>query len=170
MNRRSALGALLCLAYAPGRDGVLLVGDSLAFQLGYRLGPLLRSDGRAFTADGRGGTSAHQWLRLGWFKKAFRQKHRVVLVSLGTNCTRVQRPALGRTFSRLKEIAEARGKRMILLFPPPLSMSTDYIETAVRESGVETFRIGKLPMDRSGIHPTHEGHVKWAKEIATWLV
>lgn len=167
MTRRSLLAALLAapaaLAKAPPVDA-LLVGDSLAYQLGPRLAQSMRAKQRRLALDGRGGSSARQWLREGWFRRAVKQHPaRIVLVSLGVNCTRPERPKLGDDIEALLALAPAP---VLWLLPPPLKMDTAYLREAMRG---EAFAPGPLPLESDGIHPTHEGHTRWAELLVARL-
>ncbi|GMV18572.1 MAG: hypothetical protein AMXMBFR56_67960 [Polyangiaceae bacterium] len=66
ISRRALLAALLTAPLAvAGEARVLLVGDSIAYQLAPRLRKLL-----PLIADARGGSSARQWVQRGWFRRA----------------------------------------------------------------------------------------------------
>lgn len=93
ISRRALLAALLTAPLAvAGEARVLLVGDSIAYQLAPRLRKLL-----PLTADARGGSSARQWVQRGWFRRAVeRYRPASVVVSLGVNCIRPERETLGR--------------------------------------------------------------------------
>lgn len=163
LTRRSLLAVLLAspVMAAPAPPDVLLVGDSLAYQLGPRLAKAL-PEGKRLAYDGRGGTSARQWLKLNWFRRALlRHEAQIVLVSLGVNCIRSERPVLKDHVSELRALAADR--RCIWLLPPPLRFNTDYIRAATE--GGETFDPGALSMESDRIHPSHAGHKQWAKLI-----
>lgn len=160
MNRRSLLLALLTAPIASAKAkpaDALLVGDSLAYQLGPRLWKAMHSHKLQLAYDGRGGSSARQWLRKGWFRQATR-KHPadVVLVSLGVNCTKGERPKLADDIKALISLSPAP---VIWLLPPPLRMDTTYLRSAVQGP---SFDPGTLPLESDGIHPQHKGYVRWA--------
>ena len=170
MNRRAALSALLVAPAAlasPAPAAALLVGDSLAFQLAPRLRKAMGE--RRLAADGRGGSSTRQW-RDKWFRRAVeRYPGGVVLVSLGVNCTRSERPRLAEDIGALVDVCEDVFQRQLLwLLPPPLKFSTKYLRDAVAEVGCSSFDPGVLPLG-DGVHPTHAGYEKWATMLVKKL-
>lgn len=179
MDRRSFLAAALLATTAEGKKpaplDALLVGDSLAYQLGPRLWRAAKARGKATKAIGRGGTSTRQWREEGWFRGAVRgHPASVVLVCLGTNCTPGERPRLAEDVMALaKHLPE--GERILWLLPPPLRYSTEYIVKAVGEAGLESFAPGPLPMEwdprlkKPDVHPTDAGHRKWARMVSDLL-
>lgn len=170
MSRRGLLASMLLASpvlAGPRIVDALLVGDSLAYELGPRLGVAMRERGRTLAVDGRGGSSTRQWFRLHWFERAIvRHPSRVVLVSLGVNCTKSERPALRDDIAHLLEIAEVHGRSVLWLLPPPLRVNTNYLREAV--SG-RTFFPGRLALESDGIHPTHAGHQRWARLLVDHL-
>jgi len=178
MDRRSFIAAALLAATAEGKQApldALLLGDSLAYQLGPRLWKAARGRGRKTRHSGRGGTSTRQWREKGWFRDAVRDRpSRVVLVCLGTNCTPSERPRLADDARALSR-AVPPGERLLWLLPPPLRYSTDYIVRAVENAGIESFAPGPLPMEwdpklkKPDVHPTDAGHRKWAEKVCDLL-
>lgn len=178
MDRRTflvvTLAAPLAAGNAPPVDA-LLVGDSLAFQLGPRLRRAAASRGRTVAYEGRGGTSARQWREKGWLRDAVRRHPSAsVLICLGTNCTPGERPRLADDVRALvRKVPQGRG--VLWLFPPPLRYSTDYIGKAVEAAGLRSFSPGPLPMEWDGrlrrpdVHPTDAGHVRWAGMLVDHL-
>jgi len=164
VNRRTAMSALLLLGAAPSPADALLVGDSLAFQLASRLFKAMRP--RVLAADGRGGSSTRQWLRDRLFRQAVLSRPaRVVLVSLGVNCTRAERPGLA---ADIKKLVTSSPVPVVWLLPPPLKFDTGYLHNAVAEAGCRSFDPGALPLD-DGVHPTDAGHKRWAELLVEHL-
>lgn len=171
MKRRAFLGALLSVAAdAPRPPRVLLCGDSEAFMMAPAFREQARAHGVPVKVDGRGGTSARQWRKNRWLRAALKPlaPHSVVLISLGVNCTRVERPELAREVSRLVLTVNDAGHAPAWLLPPPLKMRTDYLRAAVAASEVFSIDPGPLPLF-DGIHPTPEGFRTWAALIAHTL-
>lgn len=189
MNRRSFLASSLALAApvsAPAAPKLseaeyVLCGDSMA----YVMGPTFRAAGAAYARKvdvwAKGGSSLRQWLRKKWFQRVVREhpKARVLLVSLGVNCTRVERPKLAEDVStavnlvndwmydHFEEEPDYQGSPAVAwLLPPPLRMDTRYLVDAVAKSEVFAFGPGPLPLESDGIHPTHEGVGLWVNKIA----
>lgn len=170
MKRRAFLSLLLsspALAQQTPVDA-LLVGDSLAYQLASRLRKAMGQ--RKLAADGRGGSSTRQWRQKRWFQRDLElHPSSVVLVSLGVNCTRVERPKLADDIGVLVDICEdVFQRRLLWLLPPPLKFNTQYLRDAVAEVGCPSFDPGPLPLG-DGVHPTHAGYEKWASLLVTSL-
>lgn len=170
MNRRTFLSATLLSSTGLGQPrerppvDALLVGDSLAYQLASRLRKEMGT--RKLAADGRGGSSTRQWRQKHWYQRAVeRNPSGVILVSLGVNCTRVERPKLADDMQALLDLSPFP---VLWLLPPPLKFNTQYLRDAVAKTGCKTFDPGELPLD-DGVHPTHAGYVKWASLLATSL-
>lgn len=174
MNRRTLLASLLVAPAAFAEEApvdAVLFGDSLAYQLGPRLGKVARKRSRRAYADGRGGSSTRQWRQKQWFSHGLEQHPGlIVLVSLGVNCTRSERPKLADDIGTLVDICEDIFQRPLLwLLPPPLKMSTKYLRDAVSKVGCPAFDPGPLPLG-DGIHPTDAGYQKWAEMLADHLL
>lgn len=194
------LATLLIAPYAfskpPEIADALLVGDSLAGQLGPRLAKEATARGKKFLYNFRAGSSTRQWARGKLLERVLRQHlTRVVLISLGTNCTRVERPKLHtdvRNVLAQANIEKRSGKMVkiittpvLWLLPPPLKFDTEYIRKAVAGRYVDHGRCrrllvageelprpffpGKLPLESDGIHPTDAGHKQWAALLAKEL-
>lgn len=168
MNRRSFLATLLATPVALAKPRVpadaLLVGDSLAYQLGPRLWRAMHERQLHLALDGRGGSSAHQWLKKGWFRRVVHNHPaRIVLVSLGVNCTSSERPKLADEIRALIKLSPAP---VLWLLPPPLRMDTTYLRKAVQGPA---FDPGPLQLESDGIHPTHKGHERWAQLLVEHL-
>jgi hypothetical protein len=165
VNRRLFLGAMLSapVAAAASPPDFLLVGDSLAYQLGPRLHAALKGNDKRLAWSGRGGSSTRQWRRLGWFAATLRRYAAPkVLVSLGVNCTSSERPGLAKDIDALLRLATDR--EVVWLLPPPLKFSTEYLTHAVMDVGVAAYAPGPLPLV-DGIHPTDAGYRTWAEKI-----
>lgn len=181
MTRRLALFALLAtlaviaapVARAEQRPAdALLVGDSIAYQLGPRLGKAMHARGLRLEVSARGGSSARQWLVKGWMRAAIESKSaELVFVSLGVNCTSSERKALPRDVEGL--VALAHGRRVVWLLPSSTGyrFPVDYARDAVDANGLELFEwTGKRPGDRheglplevDRVHLTDAGNVKLA--------
>lgn len=175
MNRRTMIATMLVSPYAlatPMAD-VLLVGDSLAGQLGPRFAKEATARGKRFLYNFRAGSSTRQWARGNWLHKVLaRHPSRLVLVSLGVNCTKAERKKLRGDMQEVRaqsvQIVEKVGSiiPVLWLLPPPLKFNTDYIREAVEG---KSFYPGKLPLESDGIHPTDAGHKEWARLLAKEL-
>lgn len=172
MSRRGVLAALLTsplVASAAPKLDALLVGDSLAYQLGPRLGVEMSRavPKRRLALDGRGGSSAREWLRKGWFRRALeRHATDLVLVSLGVNCIRQERRTLARDVESLVEIA---GDRMLLWLLPSSEgyrFPLGYAHDAVREAGAALCIFPVLPLEADRVHLTDTSN----KKLAAMLV
>lgn len=151
---------------APTPVSALLVGDSLAFQLGPRLAKAMNPKRLAF--DAKGGSSARQWLREGWFRRAVeRHPSALTLVSLGVNCTKSERPKLAAAIEALASLV--KHGELVWLLPPPLRFDTQYLRDAVVEAGVTAIEAGPLPLESDGVHPTFRGHELWATALVEAL-
>jgi lysophospholipase L1-like esterase len=184
MNRRSflltSLVAVPLGAEPERRVEYLLLGDSEAFLLARPLRAEAKRAGVSIAVDARGGSSVRQWLKRGWFE-AVLKKHRprTVLISLGVNCTRVERPVLARDIDELVLIANDMDVAPVWLLPPPLPGSTKYLFDAVAATEVFAFAPGPLPLQKvpnpygpgwvDDVHPTPEGFKTWAGKIAEML-
>lgn len=175
MNRRLFLVASALLPFgaeaAPSEEPrFLLAGDSEAYLLARPLRAEARTHRVTLAVDARGGSSARQWLKRGWFERALaRRPSRMVLVSLGVNCTRVERPVLARDVQDLVLIANDRGVALCWLLPPPLKVDTRYLVDAVLSTGVFCCAPDVLPLESDGVHPTPAGCKTWAHLIADVL-
>ena len=175
ISRRGILAGLLAAPLAPAAPRVvdaLLVGDSLAYQLGPRLGVAMgRLDPRRRLAlDGRGGSSAREWLRKGWFRRALeRHAAPIVLVSLGVNCVRQERPKLAGDVEALLEFA--RDRRVLWLLPSSegYRFSLAYAHDAVRDAGAELFVPPVLELESDRVHFTHRGNERLSELLVGQL-
>lgn len=160
----TTLIAPYAFAKPPELADALLVGDSLAGQLGPRLAKEAGKRGLRFLYNYRAGSSTRQWVRGRWLPKV-EGPHptRLVLVSLGVNCTKAERPRLA---ADMRSLVSQTTVDVLWLLPPPLKMDTDYIRKAV--SG-PSFYPGELPLESDGIHPTDAGHKQWAALLAKEL-
>lgn len=186
ISRRSFLAGSLALAAptstaspAKSEAEYVLCGDSMA----YVMGPTFRAAGRAYGANvdvwAKGGSSARQWLVKKWFQRVVREhpKANILLVSLGVNCTRVERPKLAKDISTIVNLVNDlmyeegdepnyRAPAIAWLLPPPLKMNTQYLRDAVAASEVFSIDPGPLPLESDGIHPTIKGVGLWVNYIA----
>lgn len=174
MDRRSFLASAIVapLGSAPAVRSLqfLLLGDSEAYLLNRPFRAAARAYQVSVAVDPRGGSSVRQWLKRRWFERSLkRHKPRTVLVSLGVNCTRVERPKLPRDVSELVNIAIDLGVHPVWLLPPPLRRDTRYLVDAVASTGVLAFSPGPLPLESDGEHPTPRGFEVWAGKIAETL-
>lgn len=189
MNRRSFIAGSLALvapvcevAAKPSEAKYVLCGDSMA----YVTGPSFREVAKIRNVDAavwaKGGSSARQWLRKKWFERVVKEhpKARVLLISLGVNCTRVERPKLAEDISTivnlLNDLMYARDDEVryeapsaVWLLPPPLAMDTRYIHDAVAKSEVFAIDPGPLPLESDGVHPTRRGARQWAEYMSRVL-
>lgn len=176
MNRRSFLASALVAPLALGAEPddrplqCLLLGDSEAYLLARPFRAEARKRRVTVAVDALGGSSTRQWRKHGWFKRSL-EKHstRVVAISLGVNCTRVERPVLARDAGELVLIANDMGVAPVWLLPPPLRMDTRYLVEAVAATEVFAFSPGPLPLESDGVHATPRGFEIWAGKIAETL-
>lgn len=170
LKRRTFLAALPLLftprdVQAASPDTVLF-GDSHS----YILGPWFRAEAMRYKVPvavvPEAGSSVRQWLAKKWIQKLLKRYANAsnYLVSLGTNCTRVERPRLADDIKRL--IGLIGQDRVTWLLPPKLKMDTTYLHEAVKESGVFAIDPGELPLWSDGIHTTFKGSELWADLIA----
>lgn len=174
ISRRGLLAGLVTapLASAAPKVDALLVGDSLAYQLGPRLAVTMSklTPRRRLALDGRGGSSTREWFRKGWFRRALeRHSAELVLVSLGVNCTKSERARLARDVESLLELAA--GRRLLWLLPSSdgYRFSLDYAHAAVRETGAELCIFPVLPLESDRVHLTHRGNERLAALLAGQL-
>lgn len=174
MDRRSFLTAAIVAPLGADPDArqlqYLLLGDSEAYLLDRPFRAAARAYQVSATTDPRGGSSVKQWLKKHWFERSLkRHSPRTVLVSLGVNCTRVERPSLARDAGELVRVAADLGAEPVWLLPPPLKKDTRYLVDAVASTGVLAFSPGPLPLWPDGTHPTPRGFEIWAGKIAETL-
>lgn len=175
LTRRTLLLAPLVLlpddALAVPRADALLIGDSLAYQLGPRLQQRARAYARRTHTRSQGGSSTRQWVKQRWASRAVSTVRTPrVLVSLGVNCLRAERPRLARDIALVADLIRDQGAEPLWLLPPPLKrLSTDYLHLAVAESEVPSFAPGSLKLEPDGVHPTVEGHRRWALLLSLHL-
>lgn len=154
---------------APADPDALLVGDSHAFQLGPRLARAARARGRTVATSARGGSSARQWLELGWYRRAVERYPDAgwVFASLGTNCVKQERKRLAADLARLAAI-----RPLALLLSPTRSFDVSYITHAVVEATSEGAPITVIPhpaeleLEHDLVHATDKGLRRWAELIA----
>ena len=154
----------------PKRADVLLVGDSLAFGLGPPLKKLSKARGHEVIVNARGGTTARQWLGEHWFAATLaRHRPEVLLVSLGTNCRRPERPVFGDDVAGLLALVPEE-TRVIWLFPPSsMWFSTQYIRDGLAKNAVEVIEAGALQLNKDRVHPTIRGNLRWARALVSKL-
>lgn len=177
MKRRAFLGSLAVLGLSsaaaepkPERVQDLLLGDSEAYLLARPFRAAAQAHRVPVAVEARGGSSARQWLKRGWFEAALKKHHpSTVLISLGVNCTRVERPVLARDAGELVLIANDLDVAPVWLLPPPLTMDTRYLVDAVRSTEVFAIQPGPLPLWPDGTHPTPRGYELWTGTIAETL-
>lgn len=161
MSRRALLAALLTsplVAQAAPRSDCLVIGDSWAHYLAPRVGRLLKARHLRTAADARGGESAHDYLRRGWWRHAIeREQPRDVIASLGINAVQSERPKLAETIGALDTLAHAP---VLWVAPHPdgFKQSLGYLHAALREAGVRVFWCPALPLDSGKIHLTARGY------------
>lgn len=127
------------------------------------------------TADARGGTSARQWLKKGWFRRAVeRARPTRVVVSLGVNCIRPERAALA---SDVRSLLSRVDVPVLWVLPDSVGykFSLAYAHAAVRAAGLEplVFPVRRprdpqegLALDHDRVHLTHEGNEGLARLVA----
>lgn len=176
MDRRSFLAAALVAPLGTEPDArlkhpeCLLLGDSEAYLMARAFRAEAKRCGVPVEVDAHGGTSVRQWLKKRWFEKSLKKhRPRTVLISLGVNCTRVERPVLAHDAGKLVLVANDLDVAPVWLLPPPLRMDTRYLFDAVRATGVLAFSPGPLPLESDGVHPTTAGFEAWAGKIAETL-
>jgi hypothetical protein len=158
---------------------VILAGDSLAFQLGPVLRSVAKAHGVTIAVAARGGSSVRQWLIKKWMERALTKNlsAHTVLISLGVNATRVERPRLLSDIQLLlailnepKYARDGAAPRPVWLLPPPLGVDTSYLRDAVMATGVFCcFAPENTPLESDKIHPTLRGRYLWSRRIAETL-
>ena len=161
-------------AFADAQPTVLLVGDSHVFMMERFCRAEAKRHRIAAEVIPHGGSSVRQWLRKHWLEIALRKYASVeeVLICLGTNCTRAERPKLVDDIRSLVFSANASDSddpgagRATWLLPPPLKVDTSYLNRAVAQAEVFGLSPGRLPLSSDGIHLTPDGYADWAQRIA----
>jgi len=155
---------------APPVDGTVLIGDSHAYMMNRAFHDVAHAYDRRVAVVAHGGSSVRQWLVKKWVQREVLAKYpdaTLLLVSLGTNCTRSERPRLADDIRRL--VSES-GVSVSWLLPPPMKFDTTYLRDAVKQvTGVFPIDPGPLPMLRDKIHATPKGYYMWAQTIADTL-
>lgn len=169
----SLVAAMTARASPPKKVTCVLVGDSHAGYLATHFRKQARDWGVLVDVFAKPGSSVRQFLRMRWMELV-RQRHPeadTIVVVLGTNCTRVERPGIGEDLRRLCAIADEGGEvgRSVIALPPPMRLSTAYLTDAVKTLSVYSFEAGPLPMMSDRIHATTDGYATWADKIATVL-
>lgn len=159
----AALVASPTVSLATEEPTTLLVGDSHAFVMERFFRAEARARGVAAEVVSHGGSSVKQWYQRRWLAGALARWPSVenVLVCLGTNCTRIERPRLGEDVRKL--LGDAGSREVSWLLPP---YHLDYLERAVSEAEVFAFSPGTLPLLSDGVHATPHGYELWARRIA----
>lgn len=163
-QRRSFFLLLLTspLAQAEETTDCLLLGDSWAFMLKPRLERELRARHLRFASDPRGGQSAQNFLKHGWWKAAV-EKHRPkqVVACLGINCIKAERPQLGRTIAALCGQAPCP---VLWVVPSQEGFRFDlqYLREAVAEAEVPVFSCPPLPLESDRVHLTAQSNERLA--------
>lgn len=147
-------------------DGTVLIGDSHAYMMARAFRDVARAYDKRATVVAHGGSSVRQWLVKKWVQREVLAKYpdaTLLLISLGTNCTHVERPRLADDIRRLISEADVS---VSWLLPPPMKFDTTYLHDAVK-AVPDTFPIdpGPLPL-RDGVHATRQGYYTWAQTIA----
>ncbi len=190
ISRRSLLlgGATLVVPRSvlarPARlNRTILCGDSHAYVMARAFRAVARAYQQPVAVEARGGSSVRQWLVKKWMQRLLRKypDANTVLISLGTNCTRVERPKIASDVQTLVNIVNDwhyentdddevfQGTAPVWLLPPPLEMDTKYLFDAVAQCEVFSFAPGPLKLESDGIHPTDTSCYKWAQKIADTL-
>lgn len=170
---RRTLFVLAILLFAPQARAesidVLLIGDSLAYQMAPHLVKVAKEKQVTLRVVAYGGSSVVQWIRKGWVRGALKRwTPRQVWISLGTNCTLSERKKIREDIVKLVMQVDAS---VLWLVPPKLYFSTAYLTDALRDLELPVFSIGKLPMgwdkkhNRDDVHPTAEGYRSWARAL-----
>lgn len=165
ISRRSLLAGLATapLAAAAPRTDALVIGDSWAFALTPRLAKVMKPKALRLAADARGGESARNFLRRGWWRAAVeRHAPRQIVACLGINCVKQERAVLAETYAALVELSRSP---VVFVAPAREGFRFDltYMHDALRESGVDVFWCPRLPLEPGDrVHLTHEGNVRLA--------
>lgn len=165
ISRRGLLVGLATapLAAAAPRTDALVIGDSWAFALTPRLGKAMKPKSLRLAADARGGESARNFLRRGWWRAAVeRHAPRQIIACLGINAVKQERAKLAETYAALVELS-----RSPVLFVAPnrqgFRFDLSYMHDALREAGVDVFWCQRLPLEPGDrVHLTHDGNVRLA--------
>lgn len=168
MNRRQFFAGSIALA-APVEtvERYVLIGDSHAYMMDRAFHDVARAYKKNVGVVAHGGSSVRQWLVKKWMEREVLARYpdtTTLLISLGTNCTRVERPELAED---IKKLVLSGGRSTYWLLPPPMKFDTRYLRDAVaRWTGIFPIDPGPLPMMADGIHVTWRGRYTWAGKIA----
>jgi hypothetical protein len=154
----------------PPVDGTVLIGDSHAYLMSRAFRDVAHAYDRRVGVLAHGGSSVRQWVVKKWVQRQVLAKYpdaTLLLVSLGTNCTRVERPRLA---ADIKKLVTEGGLTVSWLLPPPMKADTRYLRDAVAAvPGLFPIDPGPLPLLHDGIHATPKGYYMWAQTIADTL-
>jgi len=166
---------------------ILLVGDSLAVGLSNPLSEIAQSHGTEVKADGRTGTTAHDWVRGGWLAQDVASFNPdLILISLGTNDAAGDLSAFGPNVTTLIDQATSKGGKLAWIGPPYFAptlpnfpagnverMRQTLLDT-LSPRGINLFRSDAGGAERDyaraadKLHMTPAGYADWAKAIASW--
>jgi hypothetical protein len=168
VNRRDfVFGSIALTAPVRPLESFVLIGDSHAYMMARAFRDVARAYDKRVAVVAHGGSSVRQWLVKKWVQREVLAKYpdaTTLLISLGTNCTRVERPRL---VDDIKNLVLQGGRSTYWLLPPPMKMDTTYLRDAVAHwTGVFPIDPGPLPMMPDGIHVTQRGRYMWAQKIA----
>lgn len=157
-RRRTAAGARFAL-----------LGDSFAQGLALPLGQLARDAQVALVVDGRQGARITDFASSA---PSLSAPLDVVLVSLGTNDMKMQKPDdEAPLLDQLLASLRRAGKEVIWIAPPALPFPDRGVRRMIAKTAVPSFASDTLVIPRGpdGIHPTAFGYAGWAGAIWRWL-
>lgn len=153
-------------------DRILLIGDSLAYGLAFPLKQLASKSNVPFAADGRVGTTIHQWASSTWLPNALVFKPTLTLISLGTNDMKLLNPlAEEKDLSGLVQKILGAKSRVVFIAPPTMPFPDKGVRAMIESQKQPIFRSDQLQIPRAPdqIHPTAAGYAGWAGAIWSWL-
>lgn len=177
-------------ADSPPPSDLLLIGDSLAYQLAHALKNEGKDRNVSVAAQGIGGSNTSQWVRRHWAEHAC-QEHpaRLVLVSLGTNDSVIVKIKARQMFPNKKKhtsldlqmawtqmaqdlidvIGESCYKaKIVWLLPPRMPFNLDFVRRGILHTDIDyVFDSAKLDLfkQNDGVHLTWKANVIWADAI-----
>lgn len=174
------LGVTASVALAQGDGGeapkapvkMLLVGDSMVWELGRALEPLMEADGYDFRWKHKTSESIRGYAGGNKMREHVR-KHSpdVVLISLGANEALIPKPeALVRP---IQKIVSQVGDRPCLWIGPPMWTQDTGVVKILEEHVAPCRFYNSSPLElarrKDGYHPNKEGSAVWASALQRWL-
>lgn len=164
------------ISLSPG-ETVLLVGDSHAQGLRYKLKDAAKSAGYKFVSHAVEGTMTRQWTK--WLKKDMDENHpSLVIISLGTNDAAANDTWLDRnasSYEDLLKIASGSMTQVVWIGMPTYKTrrlkNVEKVSSLISSTGVSVFDSTAVPIKLTddGVHATSAGYAVWSDAIWDWL-